>query len=96
MGCVSGIYIIGASADAPVCLDGVCTTFDRVGLPAGSFARFDDVHEGDAKHILMVDGIRYTGPISFGKLQPNEPKCSPRCYHASFVLADGKLEPQPG
>jgi hypothetical protein len=85
----------GASADAPVCLDDVCTTIDRIGLPSGSFARFDDVHEGDAKHALTVDGILYAGPISFGKLQPNGPKCPPRCYHAAFVLTNGKLEPQP-
>jgi hypothetical protein len=91
-GCSSGIWITGASADAQVCLDDVCTTLDG-GSP--SLARFDDVHENDAKHVLTVDSIRYQGPIRFTKVLPNGPSCGPRCYHASFVLADGKLEPQP-
>jgi hypothetical protein len=96
MGCSSGVSIIGASADARVCLDDVCTTFDGIGRSSGAFARFDDVHEADAKHVLTVDGTRYAGPISFGKLLPNGPNCGPRCYQAGFALADGKLEPQPG
>jgi hypothetical protein len=94
MGCVSGISVSGASADAQVCLESVCIALNGSGPPPGPFARFDDVHEGDAKHVLTVDGTRYEGPIRFEKLQPNGPKCGPRCYQAAFVLANGKLELQ--
>ncbi len=96
VGCVSGVYIIGASADAQVCLDDVCTALASGGGARGRFAPLDDVHERYSKHVLMVDGLRYEGLITFEKLQPNGPKCSPRCYQAAFALADGKLEPQPG
>lgn len=96
VGCVSGLYVTGASAGAQACLDDVCTALDGAGGARGRFAPFDDVHERYAKHVLTIDGTRYDGPITFEKVQPNGPKCPPRCYHALFVVADGKLEPQPG
>jgi hypothetical protein len=93
VGCSSGIWITGASAGASVCLDGVCNKL--LGEPSSrSLVSFDDVHEGDAKHVLTVDGIRYEGTITFEKVQPNGAKCPPRCYHAAFVLANGKLDAQ--
>jgi hypothetical protein len=92
-GCVSGVSVSGASADAQVCLDGVCVNLDGSGPPPGPFARFDDVHEGDAKHVLTVDGIRYEGPIRFEKVLPNGPKCGPRCYRAAFVFTGRELVP---
>jgi hypothetical protein len=94
VGCSDGVWISGASAGAPVCLDGACISLLGDPTPR-SLVSFDDVHEGNAKHVLTVDGIRYEGPITFEKVQPNGPQCPPRCYHASFVLAGGKLEPQP-
>ena len=96
VGCVSGIYVTGASANAQACLDDVCTALARGGGARGRFAPFDDVHERYSKHVLMVDGLRYEGPITFEKVQPNGPKCPPRCYQAAFALTNGKLEPQPG
>jgi hypothetical protein len=96
VGCVNGLYVTGASAGAQACLDDVCTALDGDGGARGRFAPFGDVHEGYAKHVLTVDGVRYEGPVTFEKLQPNGPKCAPRCYHAAFALTDGKLEPQPG
>lgn len=78
-----------------MCLDDVCTNL--AGDPSSwSLVSFEDVHEGDAKHALTVDGIRYEGPITFEKVPPNGPERPPRCYHAAFALTNGQLEPQCG
>jgi hypothetical protein len=94
MGCRNTVSIVGAPSSAQACLDDECTALDNYGSPSGSVGRFADVHEGDAKHVLTVDSVRYEGPIRFEKVLPNGPNCSPRCYRATFVLADGKLKPQ--
>ena len=93
IGCSSGISVSGAAGDARVCLDDVCETFGGIGRVPGPFARFDDVHEGFAKHILTVGDVRYEGPIAFTKMLPNGADCGPRCYQAAFVLDSGSLRP---
>ena len=89
VGCSSGIRIQGANVNSEVCLDDVCHQI------VGDFVDFDDAHEGDANHTVTIGDTKYTGPITFKKLLPNGPTCPPRCYQATFELANGVLAPKP-
>ena len=89
MGGYSGVIVKGDPA-AQVCLDGVC----QATVPAAKgevMARFDDVREQDKTHLVVVDGVRYEGPIAFKLSMPNGAGCPPRLYQAALVLRNGVL-----
>jgi hypothetical protein len=87
VGAVDGISVEGVHP-GKVCLDDVCTTDVGPGV-----ARLI-VNRRAKTHTVVVDDLRYVGPIEFTKFQPNGPGCDPTVYRATFIIENGTLKPK--